>query len=520
MATARLSMRYTREILRQKWLLGRSHRAIAQSLGVSVGTVGTTVLRARATGLDWPQVHALAEPDLEAHLYGAPVAPGATRPLPDWAALHLELRKPGVTLQLLHLEYLDQSPTGYRYTQFCELYRRWLARHHLTMRQVHRAGEKLFVDYSGKKPTIVDPVTGEIIPVELFVGVLGASNYTYAEATRTQQLPDWIGSHTRAFAFFGGVPAAVVSDQLKSGVTVPGRYEPGLHRTYEEFLQHYGTVGLPARPARPRDKAKVEVGIQVVQRWLLARLRHETFFSLEALNARIAELVTELNTRPMRVYQASRRELFERLEQSVLRPLPATPFVYGEWKLARVNVDYHVAVHGHYYSAPHALVHEPVDVRVTAATVEIFHRGVRVAAHPRSDERGRHTTIAAHMPKAHQRHLEWTPSRILDWGRTVGPQTHDLVQAILQDRPHPEQGYRSCLGILRLARRYGDPRVEAACGRALAVGARSYRHVEAILKHGLDRVPLSHQTALALGATAHEHVRGPAYYRDHPAKEE
>jgi transposase len=279
MATQRLTMRQTREILRQKWLLGRSHRQIAQSLGVSLGTIGTTALRAQAAGLGWPEVHALSETELEVRLYGVPRSPLMARPLPDGAWIHTELRKPGVTLQLLHLEYLEQHPDGYRYTQFCEHYHRWLRRQGVVLRQVHRGGEKVFVDYSGKRPSIIDSHTGEVRPVELFTAVLGASNYTYLEATLTQQVPDWIASHERAFAFFGGVPGAVVCDQLKSGVALPCRYEPGLQRTYEEFLEHYGTVGLPARPYHARDKAKVEVGILIAQRWVLARLRHEQFFA-------------------------------------------------------------------------------------------------------------------------------------------------------------------------------------------------------------------------------------------------
>src|SRR5438128_4244814 len=513
MATERLSMRHTREILRQRLTLGRSHRAIAQSLGISSGTVGATVLRARAAGLDWPKVEALTDDALEGRLYGRrEVAGSRGRPWPDCAALHAERRKPGVTLELLHLEYLEQHPDGYRYTQFCEIYRRWLGRRGLSMRQVHHAGEKLFVDYAGKKPSIIDATTGEVIEVELFVAVLGASNYTYAEATRTQQVPDWIASHQRAFAFLGGVTAALVCDQLKSGVVSPCRYEPGLQRTYEELAQHYGTVILPARPAKARDKAKVEVAVQVVERWILARLRHETFFSLAALNARISELLADLNARPMRLYRASRRELFERLDQPALRPLPAESFVYGEWKTARVNVDYHVERHGHYYSVPYALVHEVVDVRASVSIVEIFYRGQRVGAHRRSDARGRHTTDPAHMPKAHQRHLEWPPSRIIAWAQTIGPQTAALVAAILADPPHPEQGYRSCLGILRLAKRYSAARLEAACARAGSVAARSYRHVDPILQHGLDQTPLpAAAPSLALPST-HEHVRGPQYY--------
>jgi len=514
MATERLSMRQTREILRQKWSLGRTHREVAQSLGISSGAVGTTVLRARAAGLDWAQVDPLTDEVLEARIYGPPTPPTRHRAVPDGAYLHAERRKPGVTLELLHLEYLEQHPDGYRYTQFCEFYRRWLRRRGLSMRHVHHAGEKLFVDYAGTKPRIIEPTTGEVIEVELFVAVLGASNYTYAEATRTQQVPDWIASHQRAFQFFGGVSQVIVPDQLKSGVVVPCRYEPGVQRTYDEFAQHYGTVILPARPGKPRDKAKVEAGVLVVTRWILARLRHETFFSLAALNARIAELLTDLNARPMRLYRASRRELFEQLDHPALRPLPAEPFVYSDWKIgARVNIDYHIELHGHYYSVPYALVHEHVDACLTAATVEIFHRGQRVAAHRRSPVRGQHTTDPAHMPKAHQRHLEWSPSRLIDWARTIGPQSTTLVQAILADRPHPEQGYRSCLGILRLAKRYGPERLEAACTRAVAVEARSYRHVDSILKHGLDRLaPPAASPQLTL-TPVHEHVRGRDYYQ-------
>src|SRR5262245_1272635 len=282
MATERLSMRQIREILRQKWVLGRPHREVAESLRVGLGTVSVVLDKANQAGLDWPTVQALTDETLEARLYVRPhaaVPASPPRPWPDCAAIHRERRKPGVTLELLHLEYLEHHPDGYRYTQYCEIYRRWLKHRGLSMRQVHQAGEKLFVDYSGTKPTLIDSSTGAVTAVELFVAVLGASNYTYAEATRTQQVPDWIASHQRAFAFYGGVTAVVVCDQLKSGVTVPCRYEPGLQRTYEAFAQHYHTVIVPARPKSPRDKPKVEVAVQVAQRWILARLRHERFFS-------------------------------------------------------------------------------------------------------------------------------------------------------------------------------------------------------------------------------------------------
>lgn len=513
MAGPRLSMRHVREILRQKWRLGRSHREVAASLGVSVGVVSGTLARAREAGLDWAAVEDQSELEVEARLYRATRGPGAARPLPDFARVHTERQRPGVTLELLHLEYLEQHPEGYGYTQFCAYYRRWCERHRLSMRQVHRAGEKLFVDYAGKKPTIVDPTTGEAQEVELFVAVLGASSFTYAEATRSQRSADFIASHTRALEFFGGVPALVVPDQLKSGVTRACRYEPGLQRSYAEWAEHYGTAVLPARPRKPRDKAKVEVGVQVVERWILARLRHETFFSLAALNARIRALLEELNGRPMRAYGQSRRERFETLDRPALRLLPAERFVFAEWKPARVNIDYHVVFEQHFYSVPFALVREAVEIRATATTIEVFHRGPRVASHRRSRKAGGYTTDPAHMPKAHRRHLEWTPSRLLHWAESVGPKTAALVEAILADRPHPEQGYRSCLGILRLARRYGDERLERACARAGAARARSYRHVASILQHGLDRLPgEAPEGDEPPPRAAHEHVRGGDYY--------
>jgi transposase len=381
------------------------------------------------------------------------------------------------------------------------------------MRQVHRAGGKLFVDYSGKKPVVVDPKTGEVTEVELFVAVLGASNYTYAEATRTQRVGDWIGSHVRAFEDMRGVAHAMVPDQLKSGVSVACRYEPGIQRSYAEMARHYGTVILPARPAHARDKAKVEAGVRIAQRWILARLRNQTFFSLEELNERIAELGVELNDRTMRVYGASRRELFERLDRPALLPLPEKRFEWGEWKSVTVNIDYHVEFDHHYYSVPYALVHAKLEVRATATVVEIFGGSGRVTCHARSYERGRHTTQAEHMPKSHQKHAEWTPSRIVHWAETMGPQTAALARAILTERPHPEQGYRSCLGILRLAKRYGETRVEAACARAMSAGARSYRHVESILKHGLDRAATEATRPPTQLPLLHSNVRGRGYYQ-------
>src|SRR5580658_5214623 len=376
MATERLAMHQAREILRQKLTLKRSHREVVAAVGVSMGAVSGVVTRAAALGLDWEA--------LEVRLYGPRISTRQARPLPDPAELHVELRRPGVTLQLLHLEYLEQHPDGYRYTKFCGVYQEWLERRTPTMRQVHVAGDKMFVDYSGKRPHYVDPTTGEVIAVELFVAVLGASSYTYAEATRTQKLADFTASNARAFTFFGGATNAIVPDQLKSAVTLASRYEAGVQRTYAELGRHYGTTILPARPRSPRDKAKVEVAVQVAQRWILARMRNENFNSLGALNARIAELCAELNRRVMRHYKASRLELFERLDKPALRALPEEPFVHAEWTKTRLSIDYHAKVREHFYSAPFTLVHEELWARSTAATVELFHRGARVASHLRS----------------------------------------------------------------------------------------------------------------------------------------
>lgn len=517
MATERLPMRQTREILRLKWTQQRSHRETARSVGVSAGTVGAVVGRAALKGLTWEAVTALTDTQLDEVLWGPKLPLTATRSQPDPVHIHTELRGQGVTLELLHLEYLGEHADGLRYSAFCAHYRRWLALRRCSMRQVHKAGEKLFVDYAGQHPHLVDPQTGAWVDVELFVAVLGASNYTYAEATPSQRIPDFLGSQTRALDYLGGVPALVIPDQLRTGVSDPCRYEPGVQRSYADWARHYNTVILPARPAKPRDKAKVEAGVLVAERWILARLRHETFFTLAALNARIAELLEDLNARPMKGYGGeSRRTLFDRFDRPALHALPTDRYVYAEWRKARVNIDYHVDVDHHLYSVPHPLVHALVEIRLTAATVEILHHGERVWLHLRSSHRGGYTTIPTHMPKSHRAHLEWTPSRLVRWAETIGPRAGALTAAILEARPHPEQGYRSCLGLMRLAKRYGPERLDAACARALTAGALSYKHVDSILKHGLDRLPLEPPPAPA-APPAHDNIRGAAYYAEEPS---
>ena len=511
-------MRKTKEILRLKWQHGRSHRQIAAALAVGDGTPSEVLARAKAVGIaSWADVDALTDDELDARLYPAKPTT-ADRPLPDPAHLHLELRRAHVTLRLLHEEYLQQHPDGYGYTKFREHYRGWADKHQLVMRQVHKAGEKIFVDYSGKKPAYVNPETGERVECELFVAVMGASNYTFAEATATQRSHDWISSHVRLVEFLGGVPGVVVPDQLKTGVVIASRYEPAIQRTYQEWSQHYSTTILPARPASPRDKAKVEAGVLVAQRWILARLRNVTCFSLDELNEHIARLLVDLNNRIMRRYRKSRRELFEQLDAPVLAPLPASRFSPGDWTYAIVGPDYHVRVErdGHDYSVPHTNVGDDVEIRVGASTVEVFTpgNGKRIAAHARSFVRGGTTTLVEHMPASHRKHHDESVADIEAWAQEVGACTLALVRAILAERPHPEHGFRSCRGLRHLARQYAPERIEAACERALVAGARSYLSVESILKHGLDQQPLAApvQSGEEPPPLDHENIRGPDYY--------
>lgn len=512
MAAPRLLMRRLRELLRLKYDAGLSHRAIAHACSLGLGTVTAYLQRATAAGLPWPLPDDLDDAALEARMFARP-APARDRVVPDWSPLHQELKKPGVTLALLWQEYRAQYPDGYAYSQFCERYRRWARALKPSMRQVHRAGEKLFVDFSGKRPHLVDPATGEEIAVELFVGVLGASSLIYAEATRTQALPSWIGAHVRMLDYFQGSPAIWVPDNLKSGVTTASRYEPEVNRTYADLARHYGAVVIPARVATPTDKPKAEVSVQIAQRWILAALRHRTFFTLADLNAAIGERLDAINARPMKVMGVSRRALFEQLDRPALTPLPQTRYELAEWKPCRVNIDYHVEVDHNFYSVPSQLVHERVEARFTQATVELLFKGRCVAAHLRVTGRGRFATQVAHMPRAHRAHAEWTPSRLIAWAAQTGPATGRLVAGILERRPHPEQGYRACLGLMRLGRVHGADRLEAACDRAERLRSYRFRTVEHILINQQDRLPLE-EPAPARPALTHENLRGATYYEE------
>ena len=510
----KISMRKIKEILRLHWELSLSNRDIANSIKISSNTVGNCLRRARAARLSWPLPPELDDAQLEQMLY-RPVrnkTPQGSHDI-DWLQMHKELKRKGMTRYLLWDEYKQYHPNGLSYSQFCRYYNRWQAKIDTCMRQSHKAGEKMFIDYAGMTLPITDRFSGEVKEAQIFVACLGASNYTFAEATLSQSLPDWIGSHVRAFKFFGGLPEILVPDNLRSGVKASHLYEPDINPTYQDMAEHYGVAVIPARVRKPQDKAKVEEAVQHIERQILARLRNRTFFSLYELNQAIKELLDAVNTKPFQKLLGSRKSQFEELEKETLKPLPQTPYVFAEWKYAKLSADYHLSLDGHYYSAPYKLIQNTLDVRYTQNTVEIFYKGKRVASHKRSYKKGGFTTDIKHMPEAHQQQAQWTPQRIINWAKKNGEFTGKLAEQIILSRRCPQQGYRSCFGIIRLEKSYSSKRLENACRRALHFQAYSYKSVLSILKNNLDSLPLSaREQQDGITKQQHEHVRGKGYF--------
>ena len=511
MPATRIPMRQFIEIMRLKYEAKLSNEKVARACGVSKGVVCKYLHLATARGITWPLPEGSDEAQLERLLFPAVQKPERFAK-PDYFQAHQALKHKGVTLQLLWAEHVAvHEGRAYRYSQYCHHYRQWCKKQRRSMRQVHRAGEKTFIDYCGPTVEILCRQTGEVRRAQVFVAVLGASSYTFAEATWTQSLPDWIASHQRAFRFFNGVTELQIPDNLLAGVTDANRYTPVINATYAEMAAHYQTAVLPARPRKPKDKAKVEVAVQLVERWILARLRHQTFFALAELNQAIATLLPDLNDRHFQGQSVSRRDLYEQLDAPALKPLPAQPYEYAEWCQAKPGIDYHISVQKRFYSVPHALVGQTLDVRLTAETVEVLHKGRRVAVHPR---RGplRFSTLVDHMPSSHLAHREWSPGRFLHWAQDIGPCTRQVVQQQLESRPHPEHGYRACLGLLNLSRRYSRVRLEKACERALAIRSINYQSIASILKQGLDQQTLEGDSHLQDDLPLHDNVRGATYY--------
>lgn len=509
-------MRKIRDILRLRYECHLSIRQISASVRVSTGAVTKYLKRFEQSGLTWPLSDEIDDTTLINRLL-----PSATEPQrkglidPDWQEVHRELKRKGMTKQLLWEEYCEVYPhNAYSYPQYCHRYRDWRNRQKRSMRQQHKAGEKLFIDYAGVTVPVVDASTGETKSAQVFVAVLGASSYTYAEATWSQSLPDFLGAQVRAFEYFGGVPEMLVPDNLRSAVTKACRYDPDINLHYQHLARHFGVSVMPTRPYKPKDKAKVEVGVQVVERWILMKLRKRFFFSLAELNQAIRGLLEDLNARSFKQQPGCRRSLFEQIDRPALRPLPKHAFEYIDFKLARVNIDYHVKHGEHHYSVPHTLVREQVEIRAGERLVQILFKGKLVASHPRKHRPG-FTTLPEHMPKRHQKHQQWTPGRFLNWARKLGPEVQRFTQKLLDSRDHPEQAYRSCLGLLNLDKDYGADRLNAACARALKTGGHRLGNVKAILQSGLDQLPLElpESSDEHRVTRSHENIRGADFYQ-------
>ena len=507
----RLSMRKISEVLRQRLELKCSYRAIARSLNISTSTITDYLARARASGVSWPLPADLTEQELYDKLFLPVSAARADRPHPDWDVIHRELRKKGMTLQLLWREYRDEHPLGLGYSQFCNYYQRFTKAITPVMRQAHKAGEKSFVDYAGMKMPWFNPITGEIHEAEIFVGCLGASQFIFIEATATQQLPDWIQSHIHMFEYFGGVSTIVVPDNLKSGVTRAHRYDPDINANYQHMGEHYGIAIVPARAAEPKDKAKVENAVGIVERQILAPLRHITFTSLGEINAELSKRLTKLNNQSFQKMKTSRRELFETIDKPALKPLPPHRYQYAEWKKAKIHIDYHFVFDEHFYSVPHQHSRHAVEIRASSKMVECFYKGQRIAAHIRSYKRYGYTTLPEHMPKAHQEQAKYSLSYIKSRAKKIGQYTTDFIDHMMAARAFPEQAYRACYGLLRLGNQYGEDRLEKACAKALLIRATRYQQVDAILKNKLEEVPVHQPSMIQL--TAHENIRGANYYK-------
>tara|TARA_B100000524_G_scaffold273605_1_gene151404 strand:- start:883 stop:2403 length:1521 start_codon:yes stop_codon:yes gene_type:complete len=505
-------MRKILETLRLREQLGFGNRQIARALQTGHSTVADYLRRAELAGIDYQIALALGHEELEHRLFPPKAPASVKRPQPNWAYIHTELKRKYVTLDLLWREYKQAHPDGLEYSSFCESYKKWAGKIDVSMRQHHAPADKLFVDYAGTTIDVVDGNTGEVRQAQVFVAVLGASNYTFAEATWTQGIADWVGSHVRALNFFGGSPRCVVPDNLKSGVTRAVFFEPTINETYADWARHYGIAILPARVGKPKDKAKVEGAVLIAERWIIAALRNEKFFSLTALNRTISELLASLNTRPFKKMPGSRQSAFEALDKPELLPLPSHPYEFADWQKRRVGIDYHVEVDGHYYSVPYQHAKEEVLVRIGDKTVEAYLRGKRIASHLRKHSKARHTTAPEHMPENHKAIADWTPAKFRIQAQKIGPNTLAVVEQQLNTRKYPEQAYRSCVGILRHINTHGKEALEQACELALQINSANYRSISSILKTGKAKAAVSQAQTETLLPEHHSNVRGADYY--------
>jgi len=507
-------MRYIKEILRLRFEAKLSQRDISRSVSVSVGSINHYLARADKAGIRWPLPEDMDQKALLRALFPEQQAiPQSGFIAPDWPSVQFELRRKGVTRQLLWEEYCQAHPdNAYSYSQYCYHYQQWRSQQQRSMRQRHKAGEKTFIDYAGPTVPVINPDTGKSRQAAIFIAVLGASSYSFAEATWGQSLCNWLESHVRAFEFFRGTTTIIIPDNLRSAVSKACRYEPEMNRSYNTLAEHYSVAIIPARPRKPKDKSQAENGVLLVERWILAKIRHETFFSLAALNARIKELLEQLNNKPFQKLPGSRRSQYEALDKPALRPLPTHRYQYVDIKKVKVNIDYHIEYEKHYYSVPHQLVGRQLEVHASSSSVQLYNLESLITTHPRKYQAG-FTTNPAHMPENHREHATWTPARLLNWGGRIGPNTRQMVQQLFDQKPHPEQAYRACLGLLNLNKHYGDERLEKACRLGLAEGLQTVKNIRNILKHKRDQIPVTEQDTNNTPLNQnHENIRGSAQY--------
>lgn len=506
-------MRNLREILRLRLQAGLSLRQIKSSQRISLGVVQKIAKQAEVRQLSWRAIERLDDTQLANLFYPESDTQASTQfQLPDWVAVHQELKRKGVTKHLLWEEYTQHYPNrSYSYPQYCFLYKEWTKKQRRSMRQVHKAGDKLFVDYAGQTVPIVNGDTGEIKTAQIFVAVLGASNYTYCEATWTQSLPDWLSSHARALTFFGGAPRLIVPDNLKSGVSKPCRYDPDLNPAYQQLAVHYGCAVMPARPYKPQDKSKAEVGVQVIERWILARLRHQTFFSLAELNHCIGGLLEAVNQKPFQQLKGSRQQWFESLDSPALQPLPRHPYQYTDIKTVKVNVDYHIQYDDHLYSVPHHLVGEKLELHAKDQIIELYFKHQRVTSHARHYRPGT-TTTPEHMPVRHEKHHQWNAGRLMNWAQSIGDEVLIWVKVQLSRKDHEQQAYRVCLGLLNLSREYPPTRLDRACAIANQNQLYRLKQVKSILQANQDQLINEADQQRPLLPQSHENIRGPKHF--------
>jgi len=507
-----LSMIKIQEIIRLG-LDGKSYRSIMQSCNVSIGVISKYLKIAKEKQITYEQIKNLTKKELFKILEIESVEDIKNlKKTPNFKYIHDELKNKHVTLFLLWQEYKDQNPDGYQYSRYCMLYNAWRKKLNISMRQIHKAGEKMFVDYAGSKVPIYDKTTGKKkYESAIFIACLGASNYTYVEATKNQKVANWISSHINSFEYFKGVPEIVVCDNLKSGIKDANFYEPDINTTYCELARYYGTTIIPTRVRKPKDKAKVENAVLVVNRWILARLRKRRFYNLNELNKEIAKLLEDLNTRTFKKLSGCRRDQYEIIDKPALKGLPKEPYELSIWKKAKVNIDYHIELEGHYYSVPFNYVQKQVEIRTTQRIVEIYYKNNRIASHLRDDRRNQYTTTVDHMPKSHREYSGWNKERFITWAQKIGPYTAEIIHIKLNSHEHVTQAFRGCLGILGLAKKFTNERLENACRRALRINTTSYKSIHNILKHNLDKQELQENSKVL--NIKHNNIRGEEYYK-------